>query len=124
MKINNRLRIGAAAVLVTVTACGALALAPVAFASTAAPATTHITSHSVAAAHSARVTPATSDACVAFLDYAGYPLTTYRAIACNIAASGLPNAHTAVVVCNALLIATGVNAFAALPACTFGYIPG
>jgi len=122
LKQNNRFRIGAAALLATVTACGALALTPAAFASTAASATTHITAHSVAATNSAKVRPATSDACVAFLAYAGYPLTTYSAIACGIAASNLPNPHAAVVVCNALLIAIGVNPFDALPACVFGSI--
>jgi hypothetical protein len=121
LKQNNRLRIVAAAVLATVTACGGLALAPAAFADTTA---ASATMYSTAATHSAAVRPETIDACEQWLNFVDYPVNTARAIACGIGASGLPTAHYAIAACTALLIMTGVDSADAFFACTLASVPG
>lgn len=123
MKQNNSLRIGAAAVLATVTVCGGLALAPAAFAdSTVASATAPSTAHS--ATHSAVVRPATADACQTWLEFSGYSVTVARAIACGIGAAGLPNTQTALTVCIGTLVGTKVDPGTASIACSLATVPG
>lgn len=116
MKQNNRLtgrRIGAAAVLATVTICSGLALAPAAFAdSTAASATTS------GPAHNVTVHPDTGANCTAMLLAFGYPVTVSRALICYVAASPIGNQGARFVACANAMIATGVGGIAASAACT------
>jgi hypothetical protein len=133
MKLNNRLtgrRIGAAAVVAAVITWGGLAFAPAASAAptvasaapTVASATTLSTAHSVT--HSTAVRPRTADACIQWLNFVDYPVGTARAIACQVAALGLPNPATAILLCTAALVVTGVDHANAFFACSLGSVPG
>jgi len=126
MKLNNRLtgrRIVAAAALAAVITGGGLALAPAASAApTVASATTLSTAHS--ATHSAAVQRRTADACIQWLNFVDYPVGTARVVACQVAALGLPNTQTAVLLCTGALIATRVDSVNAFFACSLGSVPG
>ena len=122
MQQNPRRRIGVAAVVATVTACGGLALAPAAFADpTVASATTHSAVHSQL--HSAAVHPYNYLDCTQWLDSQDYPVTPARAAACAIAQLGLPNTAAAIAACNVALLATKVDPGNAFFACQLAAVP-
>ena len=125
MKQNSRLtgrRIGAAAVLATVTACGGLALAPAAFADSTV-ATAQSTAHS--ATRSAVASPATISDCNTILEINGYALTVGRIVICGITGSTpWSNPATGIAWCTAALVGTGVGPSVAAFACTLAVIPG
>jgi hypothetical protein len=121
LKQNNRLtgrRISAVVAMAAVTTCGGAALAPAAFASTAAPATTHST------AHSAAVHPETINECYQMLQLYLYTVTVARGFACAVAATAPVSEAAKIASCAFLMGVAGVTPYVAGLACTVATAPG
>lgn len=109
-------RVGAAATLAAVTACGGMAFAPAAFADS--------TGASHSAIQSAAVRPATVNQCYQMLNAYGYTVTVPRGVACATSSLGFPTHAIAISACIAAMKVTGVGVLVATIACTIAPVPG